>query len=379
MSLKITQTNNKNKRVFVCVLMEKVNNLKETQPFFKKYKIVKTIGKGSYGTVKQCVHIYTGKNYAIKFIDKTTIIKPAHIVRIKREITILKLLSHPNIVKVFGAYETSKYLAIVMEYIDGEDLYDLIQRKKVFTEEEARPIFVGLVLGLDYLHQNNIVHRDIKPENVVVSRNTHKPTLIDFGFSTFFHPHGTLSTNCGSPLYASPEIVSSLKYVGPEIDIWSTGILLFALLHGRLPFDDKDTRQLYLKIKLGVFSIDTNMLSYKAVDLLQKIIRVDPVRRIKVKQIFNHPWVVESGLHQEKPRSMPVVFGNHLNQKILRKMQEIPGYEDGLHNQDAIRSDTNSPQRALYTLLFVLDEKKRENEKKGVLKMFKRKNEIFLD
>lgn len=349
----------------------KTNN---KEMFFRKYKLLKTLGRGSYGTVKQCVHIYTGKNYAIKFIDKTNIIKPAHIVRIKREITILKLLNHPNIVKVFGAYETSKYLAIVMEYIDGEDLYDFVQKKSCLNEKEARPIFVGIILGLEYLHQNNIVHRDIKPENVVVNRNTLKPTLIDFGFSTFFHPYETLSTNCGSPLYASPEIVSSLKYIGPEIDVWSSGVLLFALLHGRLPFDDKDTKQLYLKIKLGVFSINTAVLTYMAADLLKRIIKVDPTKRIQIKQILNHPWVLKSSFLDQRKQIKFVPFISILNQRVLRKMQEIPGYEDDYLNQNAILKDVNSPQRALYFLLLILDEKKNE---RNILRMFKRNNEIF--
>ncbi|OIR57029.1 MAG: CAMK/CAMKL protein kinase [Amphiamblys sp. WSBS2006] len=323
---------------------------------FQSYKIINTIGKGSYGVVKKCVHIPTGRVYAIKFVEKGRITKPVQIVRLKREITILKLLNHPNIVKIFGAHETEKELAIVMEYVEGIDLFEHIRAQRKLSERDSVGIFRGLVSALHYLHSNNIVHRDVKPENIVLLKDSSHVKLIDFGFSTMYHPKKNLSTNCGSPLYASPEIVSGRRYVGPEVDVWSAGVVLFVMLHGRLPFDDRDTKKTYARIRYGIFTVDRERLSAEAVNILLQMIKVESVLRADIAGVLQHPWVdplQERGWFLEAEAMLAVHFDYvFLSAKAVQRIREVPGYDDAEENEDAVRNDDESPQRALYRLIF---------------------------
>lgn len=255
------------------------------------YRLDMTIGKGSYGRVKRATDLRTGEQLAIKFLAKDLMTKQAHWIRVRREINLLTLTHHPHIIKVHEWLEASEDVLIVMDYVPGKDLFDRINEKpeKRYNEEEARAIFRQMVSALDYCHQNRIVHRDLKPENVMIDGDG-QVRLIDFGFANLFHPRDHLTTNCGSPLYAAPEIVQAKPYVGPEVDIWSLGIVLYAMLVGALPFEDENLKGLYKKIGEGRFTFPEHV-SPQARDLINSMLQVSTLTRASMAQVRLHPWV----------------------------------------------------------------------------------------
>jgi 5'-AMP-activated protein kinase catalytic alpha subunit len=262
-----------------------------------EYRLERTIGKGSYGKVKLATQLSTGEKVALKFISRASIKKPSHWTRIRREINLLRALHHPHIVKLHEYRDNGADILLVMEYVQGGDLFDRIvhHRDQRFSEREARPLFRQIVSAVDYCHQNRIIHRDLKPENVMVDeRNQVK--LIDFGFANVYSPRGFLETNCGSPLYASPEIVQGARYVGPEVDAWSLGVILFAMLTGTLPFEDDQLKGLYDKIRAGAYTLP-GYLSAEARDLLRIMLTVDPRQRATMKDIKFSAWVMNGSLY----------------------------------------------------------------------------------
>lgn len=257
------------------------------------YHLEKTIGKGSYGRVKLATDLRTGERLAIKFIAKASMTKPAHWTRIQREINIMSLSSHPHIIRLHEWKETEEDVMIVMDFVPGKDLFERINDKKEkrYGEAEARAVFRQILSALDYCHQNRIVHRDLKPENVMVDERG-GVKLIDFGFANMYHPRQHLSTNCGSPLYAAPEIVQAKPYIGPEVDIWSLGVVLYAMLVGALPFEDENLKGLYKKIGEGAFTFPDHV-SPGARDLISGMLRVNTHERMTICQIRTMPWVCQ--------------------------------------------------------------------------------------
>eukprot|EP00834_Sanchytrium_tribonematis_P001010 NODE_21_length_42443_cov_0.822808.p21 type:complete len:245 gc:universal NODE_21_length_42443_cov_0.822808:775-1509(+) len=218
------------------------------------YRLEKTIGSGTYGKVKLAKHVTTNEKFAVKIIDKSNISTQKQIARIQREIRFLKLLQHPHIVKVYEVFESPNQIFIVMEYIQGGELFDYIVAHKRIKEKEARVFYREILSAVDYCHKNGVIHRDLKPENLLLNENKNIK-IIDFGFGNIFFPDGLLDTFCGSPFYAAPEMILGKKYEGPEVDMWSLGVILFALLCGHLPFDDENIKELYKKISAGQYTI----------------------------------------------------------------------------------------------------------------------------
>ena len=175
-----------------------------------------------------------------------------------------------------------------MEYASGGELFDYIVANTRLKEEEACKYFQQIISGVEYIHQLNIVHRDLKPENLLLD---HKKNIkiVDFGLSNTYGFGELLKTACGSPCYAAPEMIAGKKYLGANVDIWSCGIIMFALICGFLPFEDPDTSKLYKKILSGEFKIPS-FVSKEAADLLQKILNTDPEKRYKIEDIRAHPW-----------------------------------------------------------------------------------------
>ncbi|KAJ3213925.1 hypothetical protein HDU67_002289 [Dinochytrium kinnereticum] len=222
--------------------------------FLDRYIIERQLGEGSYGKVKLAIDNETNRRVALKVIHKSTIKKPEHITRIKREVRIMRLLNHPNIVKLYDVAETDKDIILAMEYVEGGELFDYIVAQNRLNDKTARRIFRQILSAVDYCHQSSVIHRDLKPENLLmdVKRNI---KIIDFGFVNLFDPEDTLKTFCGSPFYASPEMILGRQYIGPEVDVWSMGVILYALLTGQLPFRDVNTKDLYRKITTSTFEI----------------------------------------------------------------------------------------------------------------------------
>jgi 5'-AMP-activated protein kinase catalytic alpha subunit len=211
--------------------------------------------------------------------------------KIRREINILQFVTHPHIIRLYELIDTPSDIFMVMEYVQGGELFDHIVHKLRLREDEARRFFQQILAGVEYCHQNMVTHRDLKPENLLLDSNLHVK-IADFGLSNTMRDGEFLKTSCGSPNYASPEVVSGKAYVGPEVDVWSCGVVLYALLCGALPFDDENVPNLFRKIKHGNFTLPGH-LSSEAKDLIVQMLVVDPTRRITFAQIRKHSWFVK--------------------------------------------------------------------------------------
>lgn len=321
-----------------------------------RYRLERTIGKGSYGKVKLALDLRSGLRAAIKFIARSSIRKPAHTIRIRREINLLTALHHPNIVGLQETVETAADIILVMEYVPGADLFERIvgHADQRYGEEEARGIFEQIVAAIEYCHQHRVVHRDLKPENVMVDEEG-RVKLIDFGFANMYHPRGFLETNCGSPLYAAPEIVQGVRYVGPEVDVWSLGVILFAMLTGTLPFEDEQLKGLYAKICAGSFSMPA-YLSTGAKDLIRSMLTTDPRQRLSISQVARHPWLrgFQPALKTfSRPMTVP-----HPAEHLLQRMVSF-GFTDVDATRMIIRTDPDDPATSIYHLLTQKEERER--------------------
>ncbi|CAF1043985.1 unnamed protein product [Didymodactylos carnosus] len=252
------------------------------------YILSETLGTGSFGKVKKAYHQLTRHTVAIKIVNRGKIKQLDVVGKIRREIQNLRLFRHPHIIKLYQVISTPTDIFMVMEYVAGGELFDYIVKKGKLTEAEARPFFQQIISGVDYCHRHMIVHRDLKPENLLLDDASHVK-IADFGLSNMMKDGELLKTSCGSPNYAAPEVVSGELYAGPEVDIWSCGVILYALLTGTLPFDDDNVQLLFKKIRSGIFPIPET-LNPSVVDLLQKMLTVDPVRRATIKDIREHDW-----------------------------------------------------------------------------------------
>ena len=248
------------------------------------------LGEGTFGHVRLAINKQTGEKVAIKILEKKKILEFEDKIRVEREIKILKCLRHPNIVHLYSVVQTMDNLYIIMEYARGIELFDFIAKRKRIDEITACQIYQQIISGLEYLHKNNIVHRDIKPENLIINKKTKELKIVDFGLSNMFNTEKRLlSSSCGSPSYAAPEMLQGHKYRPQPVDVWSSGIVLYAMICGYLPFEDENNDLLYRKICIGKFSIPEHVSS-NCKDLLKKILVTDPIKRITIKQIKNHPW-----------------------------------------------------------------------------------------
>ena len=252
------------------------------------YILGKKLGQGTFGIVVLAKHEITGENVAIKILDKDKIVRESDKTRLEREIRIMKSMYHNNIVHLYQVIENLKELFIVMEYISGKELFDYIIHKKHLDELESCKFYQQIISGIEYLGKTKVAHRDLKPENLLLDSKKNIK-IVDFGLSNTYFQDELLSTACGSPCYAAPEMLSGEKYNGINIDIWSSGIVLYAMLCGYLPFEDNDNPKLYKKIIKGIFETP-DFISPYAVDLLHRILNVDPEKRYTIEQIKEHPW-----------------------------------------------------------------------------------------
>merc|ERR1719220_2764909 len=268
------------------------------------YRLLKTIGKGNFAKVKLAKHIPTGKEVAIKIIDKTQL-NPGSLQKLFREVRIMKTLDHPNIVKLFQVIETEKTLYLVMEYASGGEVFDYLVLHGRMKEKEARAKFRQIVSAVQYCHQKKIIHRDLKAENLLLDSEMNIK-IADFGFSNEFMPGNKLDTFCGSPPYAAPELFQGKKYDGPEVDVWSLGVILYTLVSGSLPFDGSTLRELRERVLRGKYRIPIYM-STDCENLLKKFLVLNPARRASLEVIMKDKWM-NMGHEEEdlKPYIEPV-------------------------------------------------------------------------
>ncbi|GAA5816902.1 hypothetical protein MFLAVUS_010437 [Mucor flavus] len=329
------------------------------------YVVGKTLGKGASGRVKLGVHRHTGEQVAIKIISKAHLAaNPAIEKAVRREIAIMKLIHHPNVMSLIDVIDdpassdlkVTKYL--ILEYVEGGELFEYLVSKGRLGEAEARHHFQQIILGLDYCHHHLICHRDLKPENLLLnSRNSIK--IADFGMASLQPLGSMLETSCGSPHYASPEIVAGMPYNGSSCDIWSCGVILYALLTGHLPFDDENIRQLLKKVKSGKYVMPDN-ISRSAQDLIRRILVVDPSRRLNMQQIMAHPWFRETEPINitvlpvpptEKEIGQPVNDASEIDDRILETIKFLWGETSNDVVINALVQKEHNMQKVVYVLL----------------------------
>ncbi|XP_073792046.1 serine/threonine-protein kinase MARK2 isoform X6 [Danio rerio] len=260
----------------------------DEQPHIGCYRLLKTIGKGNFAKVKLAKHILTGKEVAVKIIDKTQL-NSSSLQKLFREVRIMKLLNHPNIVKLFEVIETEKTLYLVMEYASGGEVFDYLVAHGRMKEKEARAKFRQIVSAVQYCHQKCIVHRDLKAENLLLDADMNIK-IADFGFSNEFTLGNKLDTFCGSPPYAAPELFQGKKYDGPEVDVWSLGVILYTLVSGSLPFDGQNLKELRERVLRGKYRIPFYM-STDCENLLKKFLVLNPTKRGSLEQIMKDRWM----------------------------------------------------------------------------------------
>lgn len=252
------------------------------------YILGDTLGAGTFGKVKIATHQQTGYKVAIKILNRQNLKSMDVVGKLKREIQNLKLFRHPHIIKLYQVICTPTDIFMVMEYVPGGELFDYIVKHGKLQENEARKFFQQIISGVDYCHRHKVVHRDLKPENLLLdSRNNVR--IADFGLSNMMSDGEFLKTSCGSPNYAAPEVVSGKLYAGPEVDVWSCGVILYALLCGTLPFDDEHIPTLFRKISSGLFEIPY-YLDRNAAKLIKHMLMVNPVKRASIEEIRRYEW-----------------------------------------------------------------------------------------
>ncbi|KAI3859462.1 hypothetical protein MKW92_002955 [Papaver armeniacum] len=254
------------------------------------YKLGKTLGIGAFSKVKLADHIPTGIKVAIKIYNRRKLKKmKMNEDKVMREIKAMRLLfMHPHVIRLYEVIVTPCDIYLVTEWAKNGELFDYLVEKGRLQDYEARYLFQQIISGVEYCHTNMVAHRDLKPENLLLDSNDNVK-IADFGLSNFMRDGHFLETNCGSWNYASPEVLSGEPYAGPEVDVWSCGVILYALLCGALPFDEENISNLLRKIKGGSYYLPTH-LSTGASDLIPRMLLVDPIKRITIPEIRQHPW-----------------------------------------------------------------------------------------
>ncbi|XP_032071894.1 serine/threonine-protein kinase MARK1 isoform X1 [Thamnophis elegans] len=280
-----------------------ITSVNEEHPHIGNYRLLKTIGKGNFAKVKLARHVLTGREVAVKIIDKTQL-NPTSLQKLFREVRIMKILNHPNIVKLFEVIETEKTLYLIMEYASGGEVFDYLVAHGRMKEKEARAKFRQIVSAVQYCHQKCIVHRDLKAENLLLDGDMNIK-IADFGFSNEFTIGNKLDTFCGSPPYAAPELFQGKKYDGPEVDVWSLGVILYTLVSGSLPFDGQNLKELRERVLRGKYRIPFYM-STDCENLLKKLLVLNPIKRGSLEQIMKDRWMNVGHEEEElKPYTEP--------------------------------------------------------------------------
>ncbi|XP_042563299.1 serine/threonine-protein kinase BRSK2 [Clupea harengus] len=282
--------------------------------------------------------------------------------KVEREIAILKLIEHPHVLKLHDVYENKKYLYLVLEHVSGGELFDYLVKKGRLTPKEARKFFRQIISALDFCHSHSICHRDLKPENLLLDEKNNI-RIADFGMASLQVGDSLLETSCGSPHYACPEVIRGEKYDGRKADVWSCGVILFALLVGALPFDDDNLRNLLEKVKLGVFHMP-HFIPPDCQNLLRGMIEVDATKRLTLDQIQKHTWYIggknEPEPEQPVPRKVMIQTlpsAEDIDPDVLESMHSLGCFRDKNKLMKDLLSEEDNQEKMIYYLL--LDRKER--------------------
>jgi len=304
------------------------------------YVINEVLGKGSFSIVRKVMHKVTGKEYAMKIIEKSLL--GDQIDSVRKEIGILKNVHHPNITELVDVFEAADGIFIIMELIIGGELLATIIDRGSLTEREASTVIYQLMSALHYLHSQGIVHRDIKPENILLrEKGVLNIVLADFGLSEIVGKSCLLKTLCGTPSYVAPEVLAMTGY-GYQVDLWSAGVVLYLLLCGSQPFYAEDLESLLKLILSGTveFDSDWNSISDPAKDLVKKLLVVDPSKRLTCDEALEHPWVAGHINAPDRP--------------LLEVVRKIRKFNARRNFQNAIFSTMARRKRSFTTLVKIL-------------------------
>ncbi|XP_061526534.1 serine/threonine-protein kinase BRSK2-like isoform X9 [Phycodurus eques] len=325
------------------------------------YRLEKTLGKGQTGLVKLGVHCVTCQKVAIKIVNREKLSESV-LMKVEREIAILKLIEHPHVLKLHDVYENKKYLYLVLEHVSGGELFDYLVKKGRLTPKEARKFFRQIISALDFCHSHSICHRDLKPENLLLDEKNNI-RIADFGMASLQVGESLLETSCGSPHYACPEVIRGEKYDGRKADAWSCGVILFALLVGALPFDDDNLRNLLEKVKLGIFHMP-HFIPPECQNLLQGMIEVDASKRLTLEQIQKHTWYLAGKNEPEPEQPIPrkvairmLATAEEIDPDVLESMHSLGCFRDKDKLAKDLLSDDDNQEKMIYFLL--LDRKER--------------------
>lgn len=341
------------------------------------WKIGRTIGKGSSGRVRIARHSKTGQYAAVKIVSKSALnshLSMKHMDEeaqrilhsIEREIVIMKLIEHPNIMRLYDVWETSTELYLILEYVEGGELFDYLCDKGRLSTSEALGHFQQIITAVSYCHRFNIAHRDLKPENLLLDRDGNIK-VADFGMAAWQGKSDLLQTACGSPHYAAPEVIMGKSYNGACSDVWSCGVILYALLAGRLPFDDEDLGTLLEKVKIGKFCMPSE-IDPRAKDLISKMLEKDVAKRITVEAIMKHPFYTSQPpkvMPYEAPSlddiARPLPSGDAVDSDILANLRTLwPGVPDAQLKEN-LTNDKQTWEKGVYHLLVRYRAKRLEN------------------
>uniref|UniRef100_A0A8C7MAB7 BR serine/threonine kinase 2 n=1 Tax=Oncorhynchus kisutch TaxID=8019 RepID=A0A8C7MAB7_ONCKI len=323
------------------------------------YRLEKTLGKGQTGLVKLGIHCVTCQKVAIKIVNREKLSESV-LMKVEREIAILKLIEHPHVLKLHDVYENKKYLYLVLEHVSGGELFDYLVKKGRLTPKEARKFFRQIISALDFCHSHSICHRDLKPENLLLDEKNNI-RIADFGMASLQVGDSLLETSCGSPHYACPEVIRGEKYDGRKADVWSCGVILFALLVGALPFDDDNLRNLLEKVKLGVFHMP-HFIPPDCQNLLRGMIEVDAAKRLT--SFLSFFLSVRAGKNEPEPEqpvprkvAIRTLSTEEIDPDVLESMHSLGCFRDKGKLTKDLLSDDDNQEKMIYFLL--LDRKER--------------------
>ncbi|KAL0710470.1 hypothetical protein Bca4012_017448 [Brassica carinata] len=271
-----------------------------TNALFGKYELGKLLGCGAFAKVYHARDLRTGQSVAIKILNKKKLLlaNPSLANNIKREISIMRRLSHPNIVKLHEVMATRTKIFFAMEFVKGGELFNRISKHGRLGEDLSRRYFQQLISAVGYCHARGVYHRDLKPENLLIDESGSSLKVSDFGLSALtdqIRPEdGLLHTLCGTPAYVAPEILSKKGYDGAKVDVWSCGVVLFVLAAGYLPFNDPNVMSMYKKIYKGEYRCP-RWMSQDLKRFVSRLLDINPETRITVDEIVKDPWFVKGG------------------------------------------------------------------------------------
>ncbi|KAH7544985.1 CBL-interacting serine/threonine-protein kinase 20 [Ziziphus jujuba] len=269
----------------------------------QRYELGRLLGQGTFAKVYHARNLNTGQSVAIKIIDKEKVMQVGLIDQIKREISVMRLVRHPNVVRLYEVMASKTKIYFAMEYVKGGELFDKVAKGKL-KEDVARKYFQQLIGAVDFCHSRGVYHRDLKPENLLLDENGNLK-VSDFGLSALFESRrkdGLLHTTCGTPAYVAPEVINKKGYDGAKADIWSCGVILFVLLAGYLPFHDPNLMEMYRKISKGDFKCP-QWIPAEVRKLLSTILNPSPSTRIDVAKLKENTWFKKGIKHVESPET----------------------------------------------------------------------------